>query len=70
MRNHYLFAVDGHADLHSEHGPNRGDLFHLYDRSTDVGEGRDIAAANPAKVAELYGVVRERAGRPLPTHPF
>ena len=26
MRNHnHLIAVDGHADLHSEHGPNRGE---------------------------------------------
>ncbi len=25
MKNHDLFAVDGHADLHSEHGPNRGE---------------------------------------------
>src|SRR3954462_3825733 len=25
MRNHHLIAVDGHADLYSEHGPNRGE---------------------------------------------
>jgi catechol 2,3-dioxygenase-like lactoylglutathione lyase family enzyme len=25
MRNHHVTAVDGHADLHSEHGPNRGE---------------------------------------------
>jgi len=25
MRNNHLIAVDGHADLHSEHGPNRGE---------------------------------------------
>jgi len=26
MRNHHhLIAVDGHTDLHSEHGPNRGE---------------------------------------------
>jgi hypothetical protein len=25
MRNHHLIAVDGHADLHSEHGSNRGE---------------------------------------------
>jgi arylsulfatase A-like enzyme len=71
----YAFGGYGNSyfvrtDRWALHGPNRGDLFHLYDRSTDVGEARDIAAANPAKVAELYGVVRERAGRPLPTHPF
>jgi arylsulfatase A-like enzyme len=71
----YAFGGYGNSyfvrtDRWALHGPNRGDLFHLYDRSTDVGETRDIAAANPAKVAELYGVVRERAGRPLPTHPF
>jgi arylsulfatase A-like enzyme len=71
----YAFGGYGNSyfvrtDRWALHGPNRGDLFHLYDRSTDVGETRDVAAANPAKVAELYGVVRERAGRPLPTHPF
>lgn len=25
MRNSHLIAVDGHADLHREHGPNRGE---------------------------------------------
>ena len=71
----YAFGGYGNSyfvrtDRWALHGPNRGDLFHLYDRSTDVGEARDVAAAHPGKVAELYGVVRERAGRPLPSYAF
>lgn len=58
------------TDRWALHGPNRGDLFHLYDRREDVGETRDVAALHPGKVAELYGVVRERAGRPLPSYAF
>jgi arylsulfatase A-like enzyme len=71
----YAFGGYGNSyfvrtDRWALHGPNRGDLFHLYDRSEDVGETRDVAAAHPDKVAELYGVVRERAGRPLPSYAF
>jgi arylsulfatase A-like enzyme len=51
-------------------GANRGRGFHLYDRRGDDAEGRDVAGANPGKAAELYGVVRRRAGRALPTYPF
>jgi arylsulfatase A-like enzyme len=74
-RRPYAFGGYGNSffvrtDRWALHGPNRGDLFHLYDRSRDAGETRDVAAANPGKAAELYGLVRERAGRPLPTHPF
>jgi arylsulfatase A-like enzyme len=58
------------TDRWALHGPNRGDLFHLYDRREDPGETRDAAGAYPGKVAELNGEVRRRAGRPLPTHPF
>jgi arylsulfatase A-like enzyme len=71
------YAFGGYAnsyfvrtDRWAMHGPNRGDLFHLYDRGDDPGESLDVAAANPDKVAEMFGVVRERAGRPLPTYPF
>jgi hypothetical protein len=35
-----------------------------------VEEVRDLAGANPGKAAELYGVVRRRAGRPMPTYAF
>jgi arylsulfatase A-like enzyme len=58
------------TDRWALHGPNRGDLFHLYDRRADPGETRDVAALHPGKVAELYEVVRERAGRPLPSYAF
>jgi arylsulfatase A-like enzyme len=51
-------------------GPNRGGDFHLYDRRRDAVEARDVAGAHPGKAAELYGVVRRRAGRPLPTYRF
>jgi hypothetical protein len=51
-------------------GANRGHGFHLYDRRRDVEEVRDLAGAHPGKAAELYGVVRRRAGRPMPTYAF
>jgi arylsulfatase A-like enzyme len=58
------------TDRWALHGPNRGDLFHLYDRREDAGETNDVAAVHPGKVAELYELVRERAGRPLPSYAF
>jgi arylsulfatase A-like enzyme len=51
-------------------GANRGHGLHLYDRSRDAEESRDLAGVNPGKAAELYGVVRRRAGRPLPSYRF
>ncbi len=51
-------------------GTNRGRGLHLYDHRRDAAESRDLAGAHPRKAAELYGVVRRRAGRPLPTYPF
>jgi hypothetical protein len=51
-------------------GTNRGGKLHLYDRRSDVEESRNVTGAYPGKAAELYGVVRRRAGRPLPTYPF
>jgi arylsulfatase A-like enzyme len=58
------------TDRWALHGPNRGDLFHLYDRRADPGETRDVAALHPEKVEELFAVVRRRAGRPLPYYSF
>ena len=58
------------TDRWALHGPNRGDLFHLYDLREDPGETADVAAIHPDKVAELHEVVRERAGRPLPSYAF
>jgi arylsulfatase A-like enzyme len=51
-------------------GANRGGGLQLYDRRRDAEETRDVADANPRKAAELYGVVRRRAGRRLPTYRF
>ena len=71
----YAFGGYGNSyfvrtDRWALHGPNRGDLFHLYDHRNDPGESLDVAASYPGKVDELFRVVRERAGRPLPSHPF
>jgi arylsulfatase A-like enzyme len=71
----YAFGGYGNSyfirgDRWALHGPNDGELFHLYDRRADPGEARDVAGANPGTVAGLNREVRERAGRPLPTHPF
>jgi arylsulfatase A-like enzyme len=71
----YAFGGYGNSyfirgDRWALHGPNRGDLFHLYDRRNDPGESRDVAASNPAKVDELFREIQQRAGRPLPSHPF
>jgi arylsulfatase A-like enzyme len=51
-------------------GTNRGRGLHLYDRGPDGAETRNVAGAHPGKAAELYGVVRRRAGRRLPTYRF
>jgi arylsulfatase A-like enzyme len=51
-------------------GANSGSGFHLYDNRHDAAETRDLGGAHPAKVRELYGVVRGRATRPLRTYPF
>ena len=51
-------------------GANSGDGFNLYDRRRDRIETNNVAGAHPGKVAELYEVVRRRAGRPLRTYPF
>jgi len=51
-------------------GANGGSGMRLYDRRRDAAELRNLAGAHPGKAAELYGVVRRRAGRPLPTYPF
>jgi arylsulfatase A-like enzyme len=71
----YAFGGYGNSyfirgDRWALHGPNDAELFHLYDRRADPEEARDVASAYPGKVAQLYREVRERAGRPLPTHPF
>jgi arylsulfatase A-like enzyme len=64
--NSFFVRTDGWAMF----GANGGDGLHLYDRQRDAQETRNLAAANPRKAAELYGVVRRRAGRPLPTYRF
>jgi arylsulfatase A-like enzyme len=71
----YAFGGYGNSffvrtDRWAMHGANAGHGFRLYDRRRDVEETRDLAAANPRKAAELYGVVRQRAGRPMPSYAF
>jgi arylsulfatase A-like enzyme len=51
-------------------GANSGGGLNLFDRRRDVAESRNVAGSHPGKAGQLYGVVRRRAGRPLPTHPF
>jgi arylsulfatase A-like enzyme len=51
-------------------GTNGGGGFNLYDRRRDLAEERNVAGAHPGKAGELYGVVRRRAGRPLPSYRF
>jgi arylsulfatase A-like enzyme len=51
-------------------GANDGGSLHLYERPQDAEESRDVGWAHPRTAAELYGEVRRRAGRPLPTYPF
>jgi hypothetical protein len=51
-------------------GAHSGSGFALYDRRRDVAEARNVAGAHSGKAGELFGVVRRRAGGPLPTHPF
>jgi arylsulfatase A-like enzyme len=50
-------------------GRNYGDDLHLYDPRRDRRETRDLVGSNPGKARELYGVVRARAGGPLPYYP-
>jgi arylsulfatase A-like enzyme len=64
--NSFFVRTDGWAMF----GPNGGGAFYLYDRRRDVGETRNVAGAHTGKARELFGVVRRRAGGPLPTHPF
>jgi arylsulfatase A-like enzyme len=75
QRRPYAFGGYGNSffvrtDRWAMYGANSGGGFHLYDRRADVAETRDVSAAHPGKVAELYGVVRRRSGRPLRTYPF
>ena len=58
-----------HRPLGRMYGLNSGGRPHLFDRRSDPGEGRDVAAAHPGKARQLRGVVRHRAGR-LPTFPY
>lgn len=74
-RRPYAFGGYGNSffvrtDRWAMFGANRGEGFHLYDRRGDRTETRDLAGARPDKTGELYGVVRRRAGRPMPTYPF
>ncbi len=50
-------------------GGNRGDGLYLYDLPADRRESRNLAVARPGKARELYGVVRRKAGGPLPYYP-
>lgn len=51
-------------------GSNLGANIHLYQPPGDLRERRNVARAHPAKARELYGVVRRKAGGPLPYIPF
>jgi arylsulfatase A-like enzyme len=50
-------------------GDNRGSDVHLYDARRDRRETRDLSGANPGRARQLSGVVRSRAGGPLPYYP-
>jgi arylsulfatase A-like enzyme len=45
---------------------NKPARFHLCDTRRDPGEGTNVAHRHPAVVRQLYGIVRKRAGGPLP----
>jgi arylsulfatase A-like enzyme len=49
---------------------NRPSHFQLYDLRKDPGEFDNVAAEHPELIRELYGVVRSRAGGPLPYYGF
>ena len=59
--------------VRSEHwkafGRNPGGDLHLYDPRRDRRETNDLAGARGAKARELRGVVRRKAGGPLPYYP-
>jgi arylsulfatase A-like enzyme len=74
-RRPYAFGGYGNSffvrtDRWAMFGANGGGGFNLYDRRGDLAEERNVAGANPGKADELYGVVRRRAGRPLPSYRF
>ncbi|MGH2716198.1 MAG: sulfatase family protein [Thermoleophilaceae bacterium] len=74
-RRPYAFGGYGNSffvrtDRWAMFGRNPGTGFELYDRRRDVAESHNVAGAHQAKAAELYGVVRRRAGRPLPSYRF
>jgi arylsulfatase A-like enzyme len=73
-RRRYAYGGYGNSfyvrtDRWAMYGPNSGGDHQLYDKRRDPGEWRDLSAVNAAKVAELRGVVRRRAGW-MPTFPY